>query len=56
MSKKIDDNVISENYDAIAIFLIYGQFWAIQTPEFGCIVHKTYININSNFLSHKNWK
>ena len=28
-SKKIDDDVMSENCDAIAIFSIYGQFGAI---------------------------
>ena len=39
-SKKIDDEVISENCDVIAIFLIYGQFGAIQKPYSGCIVCK----------------
>ena len=42
-----------ENYDAIAIFPIYGQFGAIRKPNFGVIVCKTYIFINSNFLSYK---
>ena len=37
-------------------FPIYGQFGAIRTPNSGCIVCKTYIFINSNFLSYKIWK
>ena len=34
-SKKFDDNVISENCDAIAIFQIYAQFRALrnQIPD-----------------------
>ena len=44
------------NCDVIVIFLIYGQFGAIGKPDSRCIVCKTYIFINSNFLSYKNWK
>ena len=55
-SKKIDDDVILENCDVIAIFAIYGQFGAIRKPDFGRIVCKTYIFINSKLLSYKNWK
>ena len=40
----------------IAIFLIYGQFWATQKPDSGRIVCKTYVFINSSLLSNKNWK
>ena len=47
---------MSEICDVIAIFLIYGQFGAIQKPNSGCIVCKTFIFINSNLLSYKNWK
>ena len=54
--QKNDDDVMSENCDAIAIFLIYGQFGAIRKPDFGRIVCKTYILINSKLLSDKNWK
>ena len=32
--KKLDDDVMSENCDAIAIFPIYGQFGAIRKPDF----------------------
>ena len=49
-------DVISENCGVIAIFPIYGQFGAIFKPYYGCIVCKTYIFINSNLLSYKNWK
>ena len=53
-SKKFDDDVMSRNCDVIAIFPIYGQFGAIWNPDSGCIVCKTCIFINSNFLSYKN--
>ena len=53
-SKKIDDDVMSENCDVIAIFPIYGQFGAIWKPDSGRIVCKTYIFINSNLSSYKN--
>ena len=54
--KNIDDELMSENYDVIVIFRIYGQFGAIRKPDCGRIVYKTYIFINSNVLSYKNWK
>ena len=48
---------MSENCDAIVIFLIYGQFGAIWNPDSGRIVSKTYIFINSNFsYYYKTWK
>ena len=53
-SKKFDDDVMSENCDVIAVFPICGQFGEIWKPDFGCIVFKTYIFINSNLLSYKN--
>ena len=40
------------NFDVIAIFPIYGQFGAIWKPD----SWKTYILINNNLLSYKNWK
>ena len=55
-SKKSDDNVMSENCEVIVIYLIYGQFGAIQKPDSGRIICKTYIFINSKLLSYKNWK
>ena len=33
MSKKFDDNVISENGVVIVIFSIYGQFGALQSAK-----------------------
>ena len=54
--KKIDDNVMPENCNIIDIFPIYGQFAAIPRLDSGRIVSNTYIFINSNFLSYKNWK
>ena len=53
-STKFDDNVMSANYGVIVIFPIYGQFGAIQKPDSGRIVCKTYIFINSNLSSYKN--
>ena len=47
---------MSENFDVIVIFPIYGQFGAIRKPESVRMVWKTFIFINSNFLSYKNWK
>ena len=55
-SKKIDDDVMSENCDVIVICPISDQFGAIRKPDSGRIVCKTYISINSNLLSYKNWK
>ena len=47
-SKKFDNDVMLENYDFIVISPIYLQFGAIQKPDSGRIVYKTYIFINSN--------
>ena len=47
---------MSTNCDVIVIFLIYGQFGAIRKPDSGCIVCETYIFIDNNILSYKNWK
>ena len=55
-SKKFDDDVMSANIDVIAISLICCQFGAIRKPHSERIVCKTYIFINSNLLSYKNWK
>ena len=44
---------MSENCD---VFPIYGQFGAIRMPDSGHLVLKTYIFINSNLWSYKNWK
>ena len=40
-SKKIDDDVMSKNYDVIEIFSIYGQIEGIRKPDSGRIVYKT---------------
>ena len=44
---------MSENCDAIAIFLIYSQFGKIRKPDSGCIVCKTYIFIKITFYLTK---
>ena len=46
----------AKNFYIIAIFPIYDQYGAIWKPDSGRIACKTYILINSNFLSYKNWK
>ena len=53
-SRKLDDDVMSRNCDAIAIFSIYGQFGATRKPDSGRRVCKSYVDINSNLLSYKN--
>ena len=47
---------MSENCDVVVIFSIYGQFGAISKPDSGLRVCKSYIFINNNLLSYKNWK
>ena len=37
---------MSANFDVITNFPIYGQFGAIQKPESGRMVCRTYISIN----------
>ena len=46
---------MSENFDVIVIFLIYGQFGAIGKPDSGRMVCITFSFINSNFIL-QNWK
>ena len=43
---------MSESYDVIVIFPIYHQFEAIRKPDFGRIVCKNYICINSKLLPY----
>ena len=52
-SKKFNDDFMSENFDVIVIFPIYGQFGAVRKPEAGYIVSKNYTFIKSNLLSYK---
>ena len=47
---------MSASCDVFVIFPIYGQFGAIRKLDSGRIVCKTYIFIESNLLSYKNWK
>ena len=47
---------MSAKCDVIVIFPIYGQFETIQNPDFGRVICKSYIFINSNLLSYKNRK
>ena len=47
---------MSANCDVVVISSIYGQFEAIWNPDSRCMVCKTYIFINNNILSYKNWK
>ena len=46
MFKKIDDDIMSANFNVIVIFSIYGQFLAIQEPNSGYIVCKNYVSSN----------
>ena len=51
---KFYNDVMSVICDVIVIFSSFGQFRAIRKPDSGCVVCKTYIFNNSNFLSFKN--
>ena len=53
MSKKFDDDVMSENFDVIAIFPIHGQFGAILKPDSGQIVCKIYFSLIVTFYLTK---
>ena len=52
--QKFDDNVMSESWDVIVIFPVYGQFGVMWKLDSGRIVCKTYIFIKSNLLFYKN--
>ena len=52
-SKKFDVDAISENYDVIVIFRIFGQFGAIRRPDSGHRSCKNYVFSNRNLLSYK---
>ena len=45
-----DVDVMSENYDVMVIFLIFGQFGAIPRPDSGHRVCKVYVFCNRNLL------
>ena len=42
---------MSENFNVIAIFPMFGQFGATWNPDSGCIVCKTCIFIDSNLCN-----
>ena len=52
-SKTFAENVKLANYDIFVILSIYDHFGAIGKQNSKRIVCKTYIFINSNFLSYK---
>ena len=52
-SKKFDDDVMSINYDVIALSLIYRQCSVIWKPDSEFMIYKTYIFINSNVLFYR---
>ena len=58
LTRNVKKNLTVTSYQqtAIIIFLIYDQFGAIQKLNSRRIVYKTYIFINSDLLSYKNWK
>ena len=49
-SKEFEDHEVLKSCDVNDIFPIYSQFGAIQKPDSGRIVCKTYIFIDSNLL------
>ena len=55
-SRKFDDDVMLGNCDVIVFFPIYGQFAAMRKLYSGHMAYKTYIFINNNLKSYKNWQ
>ena len=56
MSKKFDDDIMSEDCGVIFFFLINGQYGVIEKSDSERMVYKTYILIKSNFLSYETSK
>ena len=56
LSKRFDDDVMSENYDVIAIFLVYGKFGAIWKPNSRRIVYKLIFSLIVTFFPKKTEK
>ena len=54
MSKIFDNDVMSENCEAIVTFWIFGQFRAVRRPDSIDRVCKSYVFSNSNLWSYKN--
>ena len=48
--KKLNNDVMSVNWDVVVVFLIYGEFPAVWKPSSESMAWKTYIFINSNLL------
>ena len=38
--KKIDNDIVSVNYEGIVIFPVFGRFGAIRKPDSGSIVYR----------------
>ena len=53
-TKKMDDDVMSENCDVTVIFRIFSQFGAVWRPDSGHRFCRSYVFSNSNLLSYKN--
>ena len=56
MLKKFGGDVSSANYDIIVIIAKDGWSGAIPSPDSESMVYKSYVFINRNLLSYKNWK
>ena len=54
--KKFDGDVVSEKCKVVVIFLIFGQFAAVQRPDSGHRACKSYVFSNSNLFSYKKMK
>ena len=53
-SKKIDVDVMLENFDVIVILWIFAIFGAVRRPDSGHRVCKGYFFSNKNLFSYKN--
>ena len=55
-SKKIEGDAVWANCELIVIFSTYDQLGVVWKPDSRRIICKTYIFINSHFLSYKKLK
>ena len=55
-NKTTSNNLATTSCRQIVTLLLLDQFGAIRKPDSGRIICKTYIFINSNLSSYKNWK
>ena len=56
IAKNFKSDVITAKCNIIVTFPIYGRFGTIRRVDLRLMFCNTYISINSNLLSYKDWK